>query len=131
MTFRLVFKITRWKFIQLTREKKENFQMVEISRKISALCGWLYVNLYQLPVQLLQFIVGLETMSGVKWSLLVIMYQPSLASVMTSLARPKLSAVHLLFDRLPNHDFSRIKRKLFCPFVRELSTFYSFVNRGL
>lgn len=58
-------------------------------RKISALCVGLYVNLYQLPVQLLQFIVGLETMSGVKWSLLVIMYQPLLASVMTSLIRLK------------------------------------------
>lgn len=48
--------------------------------KICPLWVGLYVNLYQLPVQLLQFIVGLETMSGVKWSLLVIMYQPSLAS---------------------------------------------------
>jgi len=43
------------------------------ARKMRALWVGLYVNLYQLPVQLLQFIVGLETMSGVKWSLLVIM----------------------------------------------------------
>jgi len=43
------------------------------ARKMRALWIGLYVNLYQLPVQLLQFIVGLETMSGVKWSLLVIM----------------------------------------------------------
>lgn len=84
-------KSKRWFICKMQNGIQFNKRVMRLSRnsvvtsKNCALWVRLYVNLYQLPVQLLQFIVGLETMSGVKWSLLVIMYQPSLASAMTSL----------------------------------------------